>query len=128
MNELNTGLIIQQVIQKIAEIAEIGGEGVLLENPDTGARFPCVVVSELLFRQKYSGYSYDLSVKVEVWAKGIYEAMLLSDKVRIKLRAIHFRPSSPTPQQYDEITKATRCGGYFECRWNAIENTFEPNR
>ena len=128
MKELNTGLIVRQALEKLAELPQFGEEGVLLENPDTAARFPCVVVSELLFRQRNGGASYDLSLKAEVWARGVYEAMELSDFVRIKLRELNYRPAAPTPQQYDEITKTTRCGGYYECRWNAIENSLEQNR
>lgn len=128
MVELNTELVTRTILRHLAGVPELGTERVLLENPDTAARFPCVVVSELLCRQRYGGACYDLSIKAEVWAKQFYEAMHLSDLVRIRLRELNFHPANPTPQLPDEITKTTRCGGYYECRWNAITNTFESNR
>ncbi|MBC8558897.1 hypothetical protein [Fumia xinanensis] len=125
---LNTGLVFKTILGKLAETPGLTTQNVLIQNPTAKARFPCVVVSDLLPRQKYSGWSYDFSLKVEVWADDVYKAMDLADKVREQLTTINLKPNLPTPEQFDDITKKWRFGNYYECRWNAITNTFDQNR
>lgn len=102
-------------------------EGVQLENPSTEAVFPCCVMSIPAARPKYLGQAYDISITVEVWAAGQLEAVGLFEALREKLAALNLRQTGNTPAQRDEITEKWRFGGYFETRWNAVQNTFERN-
>lgn len=125
--ELNTSLITQLFVDKVAEVTEIGGSGALLSNPDTTAKFPACVIQPPLAKSKNGGAAYDLSATIEVWAKDQYSALGIFDKVRIKLKEYNLKLSNNTPLFYDAATKKWRYGGYFEVRWNAITNAFEQN-
>lgn len=128
LHELNTALVAETILAQIAQTEGLSPQTALLANPSQKAVFPCAVASEILARQKYGGWSYDISLRVEVWAQDIYAAMRMSDLVRIQLAELGIRQSGTMPELYDEITDKARYGMYYGCRWNAILNTFEPNR
>ena len=44
-----------------------------------------------------------------------------------QLEKLNLRQTGNVPSQQDDITEKWRFGGYFEVRWNAIDNTFERN-
>ena len=44
-----------------------------------------------------------------------------------ELEKLNLRQTGNVPSQQDDITEKWRFGGYFEVRWNAIDNTFERN-
>ncbi len=125
--QFNTGLVTRQIADGLAGLAQLGQEGVLLQNPDISGRFPCCVISPPLQRSIYHNFALDLSFTVEVWADGQLEAMELFDRVREKLTDYCMTKTNNTPLQRDVLTEKWRFGGYFETRWNAIENRYEWN-
>ena len=127
LHELNTELITQIFVDKVAEIPEIGTNGALLSNPGTAAKFPVCVIRPPISKLKNGGAAFDLSVTIEVWAEGQYPALSIFDKVRIKLKDYNLKLANSTPLFFDAATKKWRYGGYFEVRWNAIDNSFEKN-
>ncbi|HEX3018614.1 MAG TPA: hypothetical protein VHP31_12290 [Caproicibacter sp.] len=129
-NELNLKYFTQLFVDKVAEVPEIGTNGALLSNPDTTAHFPACVIQPPISKPSKSaidGAAYDLSITVEVWAGSLYTALGIFDEIIVKLRDYNLMLTTNTPQQYDAITKKWRYGGYFEVRWNAIDNSFEKN-
>ena len=118
----------RMVCRKAAEVPEIGQDGICLTNPGSDAVFPCVVLSPPLQRPKYHGAAWDLSFTVEVWARKQYEVMRLFDEVKKKLWEYNLMLTNNTPLTCDDNTEKWRFGGYFECRFNAITNSFEKNR
>lgn len=125
--ELNTELITQLFVDKIAEVTEIGVKGALLTNPDSKAKFPACVIQPPIAKPHGSA-AYDISITIEVWAADQYSALRILDKVRIKLEEYNLALTNNTPLFYDAATKKWRYGGYFEVRWNAITNAFEQNQ
>ena len=97
-------------------------ESVMLENPSTRAVF-----SVPLARPLYMGRAYDISITVEVWADKQLDAVRLFEQLRTELEKLNLRQTGNVPSQQDDITEKWRFGGYFEVRWNAIDNTFERN-
>ena len=69
--------------------------------------------------------SSDLTV--EVWADKQLDAVRLFEQLRTELEKLNLRQTGNVPSQQDDITEKWRFGGYFEVRWNAIDNTFERN-
>ena len=102
-------------------------ESVMLENPSTRAVFPCCTLSVPLARPLYMGSAYDISITVEVWADKQLDAVRLFEQLRTELEKLNLRQTGNVPSQQDDITEKWRFGGYFEVRWNAIDNTFERN-
>ncbi|HCA28907.1 MAG TPA: hypothetical protein DEP23_04715 [Ruminococcaceae bacterium] len=125
--EINTELITQTVVDKAAEVSEIGQDGVMLANPESDAYFPACVIQPPL-EKPHGMAAYDLSFTIEVWAADQYSALKIFDKVRIKLEEYNLALTNNTPLFYDTATKKWRYGGYFEVRWNAITNAFEQNQ
>lgn len=112
----------------VAKVPEIGSKGAVLTNPSRDAAFPVCVIQPPLLRPKYGEAAAEVSVTLEVWAKDAYAAMTLFDKVKQSMRTLCFTATNNTPLHMDAVTNKWRFGGYFECRWNAITNTFELNR
>ena len=102
-------------------------ESVMLENPSTRAVSPCCTLSVPLARPLYMGRAYDISITVEVWADKQLDAVRLFEQLRAELEKLNLRQTGNVPSQQDDITEKWRFGGYFEVRWNAIDNTFERN-
>ena len=102
-------------------------ESVMLENPSTRAVFPSCTLSVPLARPLYMGRAYDISITVEVWADKQLDAVRLFEHLRAELEKLNLRQTGNVPSQQDDITEKWRFGGYFEVRWNAIDNTFERN-
>ena len=73
------------------------------------------------------GSAYDISITVEVWADKQLDAVRLFEQLRTELEKLNLRQTGNVPSQQDDITEKWRFGGYFEVRWNAIDNTFERN-
>ena len=73
------------------------------------------------------GRAYDISITVEVWADKQLDAVRLFEQLRTELEKLNLRQTGNVPSQQDDITEKWRFGGYFEVRWNAIDNTFERN-
>ena len=73
------------------------------------------------------GRAYDISITVEVWADKQLDAVRLFEQLRAELEKLNLRQTGNVPSQQDDITEKWRFGGYFEVRWNAIDNTFERN-
>ena len=71
--------------------------------------------------------AYDISITVEVWADKQLDAVRLFEHLRAELEKLNLRQTGNVPSQQDDITEKWRFGGYFEVRWNAIDNTFERN-
>ena len=67
----------------------------------------------------------------EVRRYGIAEGKALAqedlEQLRTELEKLNLRQTGNVPSQQDDITEKWRFGGYFEVRWNAIDNTFERN-
>lgn len=124
----DTELVTRMVVRKAAEVDGIGNSGALLSNPDSTAHFPCCVIQPPIQRPKKSGAYVDISVTIEVWADKQYEAMRIFDQIKLKMLDYNLQLTNNTPLFFEEITKKWRFGGYFECRWNAITNSFEMNR
>lgn len=123
----STELITRTVTGELAKIPILGKERVLLTNPSTGASFPCCVVNPPLQKDKYSGAAKNLSFTVEAWADKQMEALRVFDEVSKKLFGLNMKLTNNTPLHRDEVTGKWRFGGYFDCRWNAITNSFERN-
>lgn len=126
--KMNREAITRMIQNKIAEIPDFGAKRVLLENPSIKAQFPVCVLSNFQARPKYFKAAYDLSITVEVWANGYYEAQELYDMVAEKLSELNFVEVGMTPQGKDPIIDKQRYGSTFEAGWNAIDNTFFVNR
>ena len=130
LNSLDLKYFTQLFVDKVAEVPEIGSNGALLSNPDTSAHFPACVVQPPLTkstRGARGGAAYDLSVTVEVWSDKLSTSLGIFDEVITKMKDYAFSLVNTTPQHYDTVTKKWRFGGYFEVRWNAIDNSFEMN-
>lgn len=128
MRQFDTAQVTRLLTVKAAEVPEIGKAGALLANPAKSARFPVCVIQPPLARPKYSGAACDLSITIEVWAKDQYGAMETFGKVQEKLAELNLQCTNNTPLFMDAVTEKWRFGGYFECRWNALTNSFEMNR
>ena len=130
LNNLDLKYFTQLFVDKAAEVPEIGSSGALLSNPDAKAHFPACVVQPPLAKPSkgaLAGAAYDLSITVEVWTDKLSNSLGIFDEIIAKLKDYSFSLTSTTPQQYDTITQKWRYGGYFEVRWNAIDNSFELN-
>ena len=130
LNSLNLEYFTQLFVDKVAEVPEIGSDGALLSNPDISAHFPACVVQPPLVKPSKgaaAGAAYDISVTLEVWTDRLSSSLGIFDGIIEKMKDYGFSLTSTTPQQYDMITKKWRYGGYFEVRWNAIDNSFELN-
>lgn len=125
---MNREAITRLIQNKIAEIPAFGGKRVLLETPSVKASFPVCVLSNFQARPKYFKAAYDLSITVEIWANGYYEAQALYDQVVKKLAESNFVEVAMTPQEKDPIVEKQRYGSTFEAGWSAIDNTFFINR
>lgn len=128
MDQLDTELVTRMIVRKCAEVKEIGKNGALLTNPSTEAHFPVCVIQPPLQRPRQRGACSDLSVTIEVWSDKQYDTLRVFDEVKGKLLDLNLQLSYNTAIFQDSITKKWRYGGYFECRWNAITNSFEMNR
>lgn len=124
---ISTKTLIELTTAKLAEIEEFGVDRVLLTNPDTKAKFPVCVMQPPLQTPVYMGTAWNLSITCDIWASTLTEASALFDLVKCKFLELNFMQNGNLPPRYDEITKKWRFGGYFEARWNAINNTLERN-
>lgn len=124
----NTEIVTKQIVSKIGELEEIGTKRTILTNPDTRMSFPVCVVQPPLQTPRYHGGAWNLSIIVEVWSDTQYTSMRLFDLVKAKLIDLNFTLTNNTPLMQDPVIHKWRFGGYFEVRWNAINNTYEPNR
>lgn len=125
--ELNTEFLTRLIVDKAAEVPEIGPHGAVITNPSSKAKFPACVIQPPLARPRGSA-AYDLSFTIEAWASDQYSALRTLDQVRVKLEECNLVLTNNTPLFYDAATAKWRYGGYFEVRWNAITNSFEQNQ
>lgn len=124
---VSSATLINVITEKLAEISEFGNNGVLLSNPDIKVAFPVCVIQPPIQTPIYMGHGWNLSVTCEIWANTLTEAAGLFDCVKCKFLELNFMQNGNSPPIYDEITKKWRFGGYFEARWNALNNTLERN-
>lgn len=126
-NVVSTKTLIEITTEKLAEIESFGTDRVLLSNPSAEASFPVCVMQPPLQTPVYMGIGWNLSITCDVWANTLTEAAALFDEVKCKFLELNFMQNGNMPPSYDEITKKWRFGGYFEARWNGINNTLERN-
>ena len=116
------------VLKMVMEQAEtVQGMTADIKNPESNAKFPRCIVQPPLQRPKSNSGALDLSFTIEVWAEQHFDCIRWFDAVREALAGINLIVSNSTPLYRDAIGK-WRYGGYFECRWNALNNSLERNR
>lgn len=124
MNRFDTVAALKMVMDQVEKVPGMTAD---IQNPESGAKLPRCIVSPPLQRPKNIGAALDLSFTVEVWAEQRFDCMSLFDLVRDSLGGINLILTNNTPLFRDQIGK-WRFGGYFECRYNALTNSFERNR
>lgn len=124
MHRFDTALVTKMTMAKVEEIPSLRAD---TQNPNETASFPRCIVQPPLQKQRNGGAAVHLSFTIEVWAEQQFDAMRLFDQVRDKLLEYNFVLTNNTPLFRDAIGK-WRFGGYFETRWNALNNSFERNQ
>lgn len=121
---LDTGKLTKQVY---IWLSGIDGLTVTLEMPEKSMPFPVAVITSPIERGYPHEQHYDLQINVEAWNDTRYSVMRTFDKIKetMALNDIGLRNSTTIYQ--DPIIKKYRITGSFECRYNCITKTIEPN-
>ena len=116
------------ITKKIYTILDqIEGLTVTLTMPENTMTFPIAVITPPISTGYMLQQHFNMRFSVEVWNDTQYGTMEIADKIKEKMIENDIGLRSDTSIYQDPITKKYRITCNFECRYNCITNTLEPN-
>ena len=106
------------------KLIELGNE-VILTNPKTSSKFPCLELQTPLKSINKTRALATFQISIKHWADKQREAMEMTDLTDEKLLEYNLIRTNTSPCIYDNIVKKYGVTTIYEVRYNALTNTFQ---